>query len=1329
MADAAGQGRARVSVKTPEEFAIQTDQWQEWKRKFQRFRSVTYLDLDDNARQIETLLYVMGKVGDDIYNQLNLSDQVTPEDGDARDRTYEEVIQAFDRYFQPRSNYRHYRIQFGKRYQLPEENSETFVRELYALAAKCDFERASSKEDRIADQILAGMKDKDLSLELQIDSLGLNAIVDRIRAKEILAENQKSLDIDAVKFQRQPGSRQSQSSKEISKLIDCTYCGRKHAVRKCPAFGKLCNFCKGPNHFEKCCRKRASVAEVSEDNQVDSSYTVNFVIDSINSDTNLWHETVVLDHRKPVRFKVDTGAQVNLINSDELAQLPVHMYSSSVGLKSYTGNPIPVEGRVELWCSFKSVHRKCAFYVVKHRPSILGLKTLVDLGIVSKVDAVLKIEEVNKFQELLTGGKLDKTSSSLENVGSCEVQFKDLFSGGIGRLNTVHHICLKADARPVCAASRQVPQALRGKLQKELSRLVDQDIIEKVEIPSEWVHPIVVVDKPGTDRVRICLDPRALNEAILRERYTLPAPNEIFSRVGRSSFFTTLDATSGFYQIPLDEESQAITTFITPFGTYRFKRLPFGVSSAPEVFHKYMTQVLEGLEGVEVFIDDILVHGGSREEHDSRLRQVLSKLSQCGSKLNVAKCQIGKRSVTYLGHVLSDKGLSPMNSKVRAVEEMKVPSNKQELRRFLGFMNYLQKFCPRIADVEEPLRKLLRNNVLFTWEVAQQNAFEQCKQLVTKAPTLKLFEPSKPVTLAVDASGSCLGAVLMQGGRPIEYAAKSLNDVQQRYSPIEKELLAVVYGCKRFHYYLYGRKFQVQSDHKPLVGIVRKEIALVSRRLQGMVLQLQAYDFDLVHVPGKEMHVADALSRDVGVKGVVDEIALQELAMESELVFASEKTKIKYQSACENDLEQQCLRRYVLMGWPKNRQECGEAGRRYWQYRDDIHAEGVFLFYKNRWVVPLECRTVILEQLHKGHSGVSKTCAKAQSAVFWPGITRQLEELLLRCASCQESARMPAREPLMPSPVPRYPFEVVGADLCEIQGRHYLVLVDYYSKWVDVSEMVGGTKTQQVIDVIYKFIANFGIPRIIRSDNGPQFVNSLFAAFVKQLGIEHVTSSPRYPRSNGMVERHIQTVKGMMKKCLSEGSAWQIGLLALHNTPGVEGILSPAKLAQGRQLKESLPTLVKNLFPSSYGMKEMSDKLAHRQGVAAWYHDRTSGPTKPPLPADTSVRVRHNDSWIPGKVLKTVAPRSYEVVTSKGNLRRNRQHLIPTQVDLSSEIIRNRHIPPPPLSEQVNFENSDHTASEEPRVVSPPRESGSLQTTRSGRQVKRPAWHQDYVTN
>lgn len=1359
MGEPAPRPNARIAVKTPEAFTFKVDQWKDWKKKFMRFRSVTMLDGDSDERQINTLIYVMGQSADDIFEQLSLETQIevapATDPVTYRDRTFAEVMEAFGHYFEPRSNYRHYRIQFGKRQQLADENSEAYVRELYALAGKCNFERASSKEDRIADQILAGMRDKDLSLELQIDSLELGAIIDRIRAKEILSNHQKSVDVDEVR-QPQQGYRNfvaqgpqanrggfgSSSNGLRNAVTDCKYCGRSHPIRQCPAYGKKCLKCGKQNHFAKCCGFRGRVSDVtvgSNDEQRavgNQEFIVSDIVDSINKQTNIWLESVFLDDsRSPVSFKVDTGSQVNLIDISELVDVNVAVLPSVANLQSYTGNKIRVRGQVEMACQWKGAKRSISFQVVDGYTSILGLGALVELGIVS--DSSLNVSSMTAVVE---------SSVAVQITQPLVREFSDIFMPGIGKLDTTHHITLKPDARPYCAATRQVPEAQRCKLLAELARLMSEDVIEKVDAPSEWVHPIVVVDKPATGTVRICLDPRVLNQAVLRERFTLPAPSEIFSRIGESKYFSTLDATSGFYQIPLDEPSQLITTFITPFGRYKFKRLPFGVSSAPEVFHKYLCQSLEGIPGVEVFIDDVLIHGKTVEEHNVRLRLVFEKLRLIGMRLNESKCQIGKREVNYLGHVLSERGLTPMNSKIQAVVDMKVPENQTEVRRFLGFMTYLQKFCPHIAEVTEPLRMLIRKNTMFTWEVAQQQAFEECKRLVTNSPTLKLFEAGQPLKLSVDASGSCLGAVLLQGDRPVEYAAKSLNETQQRYSSIEKELLAIVYGCTRFHYYLYGRSFSVETDHKPLVGIVGKEISLVSPRLQSMVLQLQAYDFVLSHTPGSQMYLADTLSRSV----CVDSIELGELPEGSGLVFSSEKIRLKYLQDCREDLEMQSLLRYVREGWPSHRAQCGVTGRTYWSYRLEIHAEEDMLFYQGRWIVPLNSRKKILGQLHTGHSGVSKTCLKAKSTVFWPGITRDIENLLLSCSPCQEQARLPNKEPLSPSEVPLFPFEVIAADLCEIFGKQYLVIVDYYTKWVDVAELIGDTKTERVVQALYRFFSNFGIAKVIRSDNGPQFSSHEFSRFATKLGIEHLTSSPRFPRSNGMVERHIQTVKNMIKKCISEGSSWQLGLLGLRNTPGNDGLASPAKLAQGRSLKENVPVRLSELFPCQYDRAEVTAQLDRRAGVMKWHHDKTAGPQQATLESGATVRVRHNDEWVPGQVEGSVGPRSYIVSTQKGKMRRNRQHLRPSNEDLPASwegrsgrpsssrvgqnlvpVIVGQNLKPDQLSIPTQEAAAGNTRVETPEpsgdVIRSPQCEKVLPASRSGRPLKAPAWHKDYV--
>ena len=296
-----------------------------------------------------------------------------------------------------------------------------------------------------------------------------------------------------------------------------------------------------------------------------------------------------------------------------------------------------------------------------------------------------------------------------------------------------------------------------------------------------------------------------------------------------AKIFSVLDASSGFWQIELNQESSKLCTFNTPFGRYRFKRLPFGICSAQDVFQDVMSEIFSGIEGVEVIVDDLLIWGENQQQHDERLRQ------EKNLKLNKEMSQIALDEISYIGQVLSKEGLKPDPQKVRAITEMNRPQNKEELQRFLGMVTYVAKFIPNFSQISTPLRQLLEKETDWYWTEIQEESFNSLKTLVTQSPVLRYFDVGKPVKISVDASSGGLGAVLLQNDQPVAYASKALSRSQINYAQIEKEMLAVVFGCTRFHDYIHGLKeIQVETDHKPLESILKKPLHQAPMRLQRM---------------------------------------------------------------------------------------------------------------------------------------------------------------------------------------------------------------------------------------------------------------------------------------------------------------------------------------------------------------------------------------------------------------------------------------------------------------------------------------------------------------
>uniref|UniRef100_A0A3P9BYY5 Caspase-8 n=1 Tax=Maylandia zebra TaxID=106582 RepID=A0A3P9BYY5_9CICH len=352
-------------------------------------------------------------------------------------------------------------------------------------------------------------------------------------------------------------------------------------------------------------------------------------------------------------------------------------------------------------------------------------------------------------------------------------------------------------------------------------------IICKVTDPTDWVNALVVVEKPKTGRLRVCLDPRPLNKAIQRPHYPLPTLEDVTTKLAGAKYFSVLDARSGYWAIKLSHESSLLTTFNTVFGRYRFLRLPFGIISAQDEFQRRVDETYEGLRGVAAIVDDVLVFGETKQEHDDNLRAMLQRSRERGVKLNPDKCTICVKEVSYFGHTLSHEGLKPDPQKVKAVQDMAPPQNRAELETVLGMVNYLARFAPHLSEINAPLRQLLKQDSEFVWDKNHDRAFQRMKELITRepGPVLSFFDPKKALRLQVDASKSGLGAVMLQDGKPVAYASKSLNSTEQNYAQIEKELYAVLFGCKRFHEYMYGRHVTIESDHKPLESILKKTLA------------------------------------------------------------------------------------------------------------------------------------------------------------------------------------------------------------------------------------------------------------------------------------------------------------------------------------------------------------------------------------------------------------------------------------------------------------------------------------------------------------------------
>ncbi|XP_052809638.1 uncharacterized protein K02A2.6-like [Mya arenaria] len=743
---------------------------------------------------------------------------------------------------------------------------------------------------------------------------------------------------------------------------------------------------------------------------------------------------------------------------------------------------------------------------------------------------------------------------------------------------------LKQDAIPVVNPARRVPEALRNRLHEELNRMESDGIIAKVNTPTDWVNSLVVVEKLKTGQLRICLDPKALNEAIRRPHYPMPTLDDVTVQLAGCQYFSLLDITHAYWSIRLDEESSYLTTFSTPFGRYRFTSLPYGLCCSQDVFCQKVDEIFGDMTGVNAIVDDILIYGRTRAEHDNNLKAVLDRARDKGIRFNVDKCRIGLSEIPYFGHMVTSSGLKADTAKIEAIGKIKTPKNRAELETFLGMVTYLQKFAPNLSEITSPMRDLLKKDIEFVWDQPQINAFTKVKQVITKSPNLAYFDPKKPVYLECDASMNGVGAAIMQDGRPIAYASKTLTQTERNYANIEREMLAIVFACQRFHQYIYGRHVIVHSDHKPLSAIMKKPLHAAPPRLQRTMLSLQKYDIDVRHVSGKNVPISDLLSR----KPMSDSSEIKGLDLHVHTVLSSmrytDRSIENVRKETKTDLQMQALKRTIVQGWPDSRSDCLELVHEFFNHRDELSVADDLIFRGQTLIIPKSLRQHMIEQVHLGHMGTDKSLQRAKDVMFWPGMSKQINDFVLNCKICLSRRNSNQKEPMTTHDIPKGPWQEVATDLFHFDGNEYLLVVDYYSRYFEIDKLPD-TKSSTIVRKLKSRFSTHGIPMRIFSDNGPQYTSETFKTFVDAWHIEHVTSSPRHPNSNGLAERTVQTVKRLLVKAKDSGHDPYLALLEYRNTPMSDCKQSPVQLLMSRRTRSVLPTTISHLLPKPVNSK------------------------------------------------------------------------------------------------------------------------------------------------
>ena len=1036
--------------------------------------------------------------------------------------------------------------------------------------------------------------------------------------------------------------------------------------------------------------------------------------------------TEMLVDEKAIKFQVDSGASANILSTKHIGEDGVT--PTGHVLRMWNGAEVrPLGTRRLVLRNPKNNKRFSVEFVVVREDltPLLGARAAQHMGIISIHDENFKISPSPR-----------KYQPEVKSITSSEAlieQFADVFDRKLGTLAGTVHLEVDTTVKPVITPTRRVPVALKSRLQEELKKYEEQGILAPVEEPTPWVSSMVIATKKSGD-LRLCIDPRPLNKALRRETLQMPVLDELLPELTQAKVFSTVDLRSGFWHCTLDEESSRLTTFATPFGRYRWRRLPFGLSVSSEIFQKRVNQATEGLSGVLGITDDILVFGKgetvkeAEADHDKNLHALLERCRERGIALNKEKLKLKRDEVPFMGHVFTRNGLKVDPGKVKAVTNMPRPEDVEGVQRLNGFVNYLAKFLPQLSSVMAPIRRLTRKDSQWQWAEEQEKALEEIKRLVTTAPVLGYYDPTSELEIQCDASQTGLGATIMQGGRPIAYASRSLTDTETRYAQIEKEMLAIVFALEKFHQYTFGRHVRVQSDHKPLESIITKPLSCAPRRLQGMMMRIQKYNIEVVYRRGQDMHIADTLSRAYlpaeANERRTGQSDFEQINMAELLPITDERLKeIRQATACDESL--QTLKTVILEGWPESKQETPSQAAQYFTMRDELSVQDGLIFKGQRVIIPFTLRPMIKQRIHSSHMGTESCLRRARECVYWHGMSADIKQLVEACETCRKFDRAQQNESLRPHEVPSRPWQAVGVDLFEHDEKHYLITVDYYSNYWKIDRLTS-TKASMVISKLKNHFARYGCPDKVVSDNGPQFDCGEFAQFAHAWEFEHTPISPRNSKANGKAEAAVGTAKALLRKALESKTDFYLAVLDYRNTPtqGVES--SPAQRLMNRRTKTLLPTAGSLLRPDVVSQEKTKSELKRRQEQQGKHYNKTAKDLAPLHEGDV-VRMKPFRAgervWRKAIVTDKLDDRSYNIEAEDGGkYRRNRSHLRKTKEPATAE-----HQPAAEEAATARPHEAESVAEESATAAADESTPGPPCSSRPTRIRRAPTYLDDYV--
>lgn len=825
------------------------------------------------------------------------------------------------------------------------------------------------------------------------------------------------------------------------------------------------------------------------------------------------HRLFLTDNKTGLRFLVDSGADVSIVPPRDCDRI-----DDSFKLFAANGTAIPTYGIRTLTLDLGLRRQfQWPFVIAKVNKGILGADFLnefnlcVDIRNKQLTDGVTKLRSKGEVMSIS-----DKEVISTVNK---HMQFADLFSSypEITSPNLVpskishnieHHI--NTQGSPVYSRSRPLAPDRLQQAKQEFQFMLEHGIIRPSQ--SEWASPLHLVNKKDGS-LRPCGDYRRLNERTIPDRYPIPRIEDFHHILDGTKIFSKFDLFKAYFQIPIAEEDKHKTAIITPFGLYEFNVMSFGLRNAPSTFQRFINGVLNGLNFVFPYLDDILIASKSVEEHRHHLQLVLERLSKYGLRINMTKSVIGVDELEFLGYLITPSGSRPLPEKVQAIKEYKLPETVSDLRTFLGLINFYRRYLPNAAETQAVLHDYLKgarknDKRKINWTDEAKKQFEKCKDDLINATLLTFPDPDRSTALFTDASDQAVGAALQQyadaGWKPMAFYSKKLSSAQRNYSAYDKELLAIYLAVKQFRHLLEGRVFTIFTDHKPITYAFHQKNEKASPRQLRQLQYISQFTTDIRHVSGRDNVVADTLSRLNEISVIdYDDIAKHQENDEELKQLQQENTSLKFK---------QCQL---------------SSGKVLWC---DVSTNTIRPF------IPKSFRTKIFKQIHNmAHPGVKATVKNIVAKFIWPGIRNDVRKWAQSCISCQQNkVTRHTKSPIGDFKQPDDRFKVVHVDiigpLSPSDGNMYcLTCIDRLSSWMEIIPMPNITAESVASSFYNNWITRFGVPEIIVTDQGKQFESELFRSLAMLCGakVQHTTSY--HPQANGKIERLHRTLKAAIR--------------------------------------------------------------------------------------------------------------------------------------------------------------------------------------------------------